>query len=298
MSKIEIIPLNKIVPDENQPRKLFDPELLKSLKASVERYGVMNPVTVEKIGEKYLLVDGERRFRVATELKLGEIPTVIQPTQNAVDRLVRQFHLQEQHAEWTPTEKAVTVSTLARELKIPLKEVCEMLSIPKNTADRYVAFNGILDKKTYHKDNIGIEWAPKIRSVKNCVKHILGNKDEIFTKDIELKLEKAIFKRISNNELSTSDKYKGSTRLLDSFKKDDKLIDRFIDTDVTVDEMYVGSKAKLVSALRNAWVSAGYVESNIRIFLKDPCVELTPIQISGFRCAYKMIKELLDRVTD
>lgn len=67
MSEIQLIPVEQILPNPDQPRKDFDPAGIASLAASIREHGLIQPITVEvvKVGEakRYILVDGERRLR-------------------------------------------------------------------------------------------------------------------------------------------------------------------------------------------------------------------------------------------
>ena len=78
MNEIKNIPLKKISPNPDQPRKYFDPEAMDALTASIERYGVLSPITVREAGDgKYELISGERRYRAAYKAGLKVIPCII-----------------------------------------------------------------------------------------------------------------------------------------------------------------------------------------------------------------------------
>ncbi len=73
------IPIEKIIPNPYQPRKEFFQESLKELSASIESYGIIQPISVRKIGkEKYELVAGERRLKAAKLANLETVPAIIQ----------------------------------------------------------------------------------------------------------------------------------------------------------------------------------------------------------------------------
>lgn len=75
------IPLKNIKPNHEQPRKYFDPDAMEALTRSIERYGVLSPVTVRKCNnEQYELISGERRYRAAYAAGLKEIPCIILDT--------------------------------------------------------------------------------------------------------------------------------------------------------------------------------------------------------------------------
>ncbi len=80
-NKVKNIPLKCIRPNPCQPRKYFDPEAMDVLIRSVERYGVINPITVRQSGEnEFELISGERRFRAAYSAGLKDIPCIILDT--------------------------------------------------------------------------------------------------------------------------------------------------------------------------------------------------------------------------
>ena len=75
--KIHSIEVQKIVPNPNQPRKVFNEESIIKLADSISQYGIIQPLTVRKAGESYELVAGERRLRAAKELGLSAVPCII-----------------------------------------------------------------------------------------------------------------------------------------------------------------------------------------------------------------------------
>ena len=61
----------------DQPRKVFDDEKLKELADSIEQHGVIQPIIVQKSGERYRIIAGERRFRAARLAGLNEVPVIV-----------------------------------------------------------------------------------------------------------------------------------------------------------------------------------------------------------------------------
>lgn len=75
--KVVSIPLRSIFPNPAQPRKYFDSISLEELTASIEEFGVLQPITVRKIRKGFEIVAGERRFRAAENAGLDTIPAII-----------------------------------------------------------------------------------------------------------------------------------------------------------------------------------------------------------------------------
>lgn len=69
--------INDIKPNENQPRKTFDPEKIEDLANSIREHGVIQPLVVRKVKTGYEIVAGERRWRAAREAGLKEVPCVV-----------------------------------------------------------------------------------------------------------------------------------------------------------------------------------------------------------------------------
>ncbi|WP_313163306.1 nucleoid occlusion protein [Sedimentibacter sp.] len=78
ISNIINIDVNKIIPNKNQPRKVFDDKSLEELSQSIKSYGIIQPITVRKIYDDiYELVAGERRLKAVKLLRMESIPAVV-----------------------------------------------------------------------------------------------------------------------------------------------------------------------------------------------------------------------------
>jgi ParB family chromosome partitioning protein len=72
------VPLDRIEPSPDQPRKSFDPEKLEALARSLARRGLIQPIVVRPVRDgRYQIVAGERRFRAARMAGLAEVPVVV-----------------------------------------------------------------------------------------------------------------------------------------------------------------------------------------------------------------------------
>ena len=74
---VTYLPVGRIEPNPAQPRKNFNPEELRDLSHSISENGVIQPITVRQIKDKYVLVAGERRLRASIMAGLREIPAII-----------------------------------------------------------------------------------------------------------------------------------------------------------------------------------------------------------------------------
>ena len=71
------IPITDIVPNRFQPRINFDEAGLNELAASIKEHGIIQPIVVRRLGEKYEIIAGERRFKAAKLINLATVPAII-----------------------------------------------------------------------------------------------------------------------------------------------------------------------------------------------------------------------------
>ena len=71
------ISLNDIMPNRFQPREIFDEQALNELSMSIKEHGVIQPIIVRKVGDKYEIIAGERRFRASQLAGKSTIPALV-----------------------------------------------------------------------------------------------------------------------------------------------------------------------------------------------------------------------------
>lgn len=287
-----VIPISQVVPDENQPRKYFNAEKLKTLKNSIQRYGIINPLVVQEVSKgKYLLVDGERRFRAATELKLKEVPVLIEKPQTDTERLVRQFNIQEQHEAWTPVEKAVAIENLSGKLGISLAQTCKLLNVTEGDSRRYAAFAELADKTGFVRNEVPLDYAPALRGLKRVVERIYAEQfEEEFTRADEKRLEQKVVSLIKSGVIQKKNE---TTRLKDAFVKDPKSIQKFLtDAKATPMSLFLSTKAKGAYHLRNVVQNSRYATDHAHRFLELRDVKISQEQAAVFKNAAKVLQEV------
>ena len=105
------IPVDRIDPNPEQPRRRFDEAALASLADSIEQHGVLQPVVVRKLGDRYQLLVGERRWRAARAAGLAAIPAVIADVDDR-DRLELALIENVQRRDLNPIELALAFRAL------------------------------------------------------------------------------------------------------------------------------------------------------------------------------------------
>ena len=126
-SPYQMLPIHKVEPNPNQPRRDFDPEELQSLADSVATHGVVQPLTVRELSNGYYqIIAGERRWRAARIAELREIPAVII---EADDRKVMELALIEnlQRQDLNPVEEALGYQTLMEEYGLTQEDAAKQV---------------------------------------------------------------------------------------------------------------------------------------------------------------------------
>ena len=120
--RIQPLPLDQITPSPLQPRQEFRSEHLQELVESIRERGIIQPLIVRKVDDKYELIAGERRWRAARELHLTEAPAIIR---KASDREVLELALIEnlQREDLNPIEEAGAYERLHRDFGLTQDEI-------------------------------------------------------------------------------------------------------------------------------------------------------------------------------
>lgn len=107
MEEVVYLYLDDIIPNRFQPREIFEEQALKELALSIKEHGVIQPIIVRKVENKYEIIAGERRYKAATMVGLTKIPAIVR---NLDDKETSKVALIEnlQRKDLTPIEEART----------------------------------------------------------------------------------------------------------------------------------------------------------------------------------------------
>jgi len=116
----------------NQPRKVFNQDDLRELAESIRTYGVIQPILITPVGNRFMIVAGERRWRAARMAGLVEIPAIIKKfNQKQIAEIAIIENLQ--RADLNDMELALGIKKLMDEHKLTQEKVAERLSKPRST---------------------------------------------------------------------------------------------------------------------------------------------------------------------
>ena len=194
--------ISSIEPNRMQPRKNFDEEQLKELADSIRQYGVLQPLLVQKNGDYYEIIAGERRWRAAKMAGLKEIPAVLReydqqrrmeialienvqredlnPIEEATayQRLMDEFHLKQEEIAARVSKNRSTVTNSLRLLKLQ-EEVQGMVAASELSSGHARALLSLEDKdKQLELAKLIVEKSLSVRQVEKLVKDLAQPRKE------------------------------------------------------------------------------------------------------------------------
>lgn len=136
-STIEEIKIADIFPNPTQPRRDFDEEALEELAESIRTLGLIQPVTVKREGERFMLISGERRWRAAQRAGLEQLPAYIRETD---DINLHAMALVEniQREDLNPMEIALALQHLVEECGVTQENLAEKVGKKRSTVANYL----------------------------------------------------------------------------------------------------------------------------------------------------------------
>jgi len=132
-SAYQLLPIYKVEPNPDQPRRDFDPEELQSLSESIAEHGIIQPLTVRELPTGYYqIIAGERRWRAARLAKLSEVPVVVI---EADDRKAMELALIEnlQRQDLNPVEEALGYKALMDDYGLTQEETSQRVGKSRST---------------------------------------------------------------------------------------------------------------------------------------------------------------------
>lgn len=134
---VQSIPLAAIEPNPFQPRQQFDDTGLAELAQSIKADGILQPITLRKVGSKYQLIAGERRWRAARLAGLAEVPAILRDADDN-DMLVLALVENVQREDLNAIEKAQAYEALRKTLDLPIEQMARRLGQDRSTVSNYL----------------------------------------------------------------------------------------------------------------------------------------------------------------
>jgi ParB family chromosome partitioning protein len=114
---VRLIDPSKLHRNPDNPRLIFRVDELNELEASIKEQGILVPLTVYQDGKRFLLLDGERRWRCAMKLGLASVPAIVQPKPDRLQNIMMMFAIHNARRDWDPLPSALKLKDLEDEYK-------------------------------------------------------------------------------------------------------------------------------------------------------------------------------------
>ncbi len=163
------IPLEKIESNPFQPRNQFEEESLNDLAKSIKEQGIIQPITVRKLGyDKFQLISGERRYKAAKIVGLDAIPTFIRVAndhQMLEMALIENIHREDLNS----LDIAISYQRLIEECKITQEELSDRIGKGRTTIANYIRLLKLPPEiqKAVKEEKISMGHARAIINIKN-----------------------------------------------------------------------------------------------------------------------------------
>ena len=233
------IPIKQITTNPYQPRSNFSDENITELANSIKNLGIVQPITVRKVGDnKFQLIAGERRLRASKKIGLKAIPSFIK---NSNDEEMLEIALVEniQRKDLDPIEIALSLKRLIDEVSLTQEQLSKKLGKKRSTISNYIRLLR-LDPVIQTGIRDGFLSMGHGRSIINIEDKNVQLKvyKEIIKKELSVRKTETLVRKIKENKTP---------------KKDSKITTNFIKEEEYISKI-IGSKVQIISSGDNKGV--------------------------------------------
>lgn len=203
MEEVHYINLDDIIPNRFQPREVFDDASLNELADSIREHGVIQPITVRPVGNKYEIICGERRYKASTLAGLTQIPALVKQMDDKESSIIA-FIENCQRKNVSVIEEARTSERILKSNNMTQQELATSLGISQSALANKLRLLSLPQEiqDALMRNEISERHARSLLNVKD-VREQLELLDEVKTKKMPVReLEALIKSRENNNELS------------------------------------------------------------------------------------------------
>lgn len=190
---IQLIPVDDIIPNRFQPRLAFDETGLKELSESIKQHGIIQPLVLRRLGDKYEIIAGERRYKAATMAGLNQVPAIISnidDNQSAEVALVENI----QRRNLTAIEEAKSYKSLLDRGYLTQEQLAEKMGVSQSSIANKLRLlnldedvqNALLNERISERHARALLALPK-EEQKKWLKKIIDKRMTVRQLDMELK---------------------------------------------------------------------------------------------------------------
>ena len=200
-NEVVYLHLDDIIPNRFQPRQVFDEKALKELAVSIKEHGVIQPIIVRNIGNKYEIIAGERRYKASAMAGLTTIPAIVR---NLDDKESSKVALLEnlQRKNLNPIEEAKTYQKILELDQMTQEELAKTMGKSQSAVANKLRLLSLTDEvqDALLKDEISERHArtllnaPDSETQKKLLKEVIDNKMTVRELEERLKPKEEITK--------------------------------------------------------------------------------------------------------
>ena len=197
-SGVQVMKINEVEPNRDQPRKNFDEDALLELSDSIKQFGVLQPLLVRKRKDYYEIIAGERRWIAAKLAGVKEVPVI---EKEYTDQEILEIGLIEniQRENLNPIEEAIAYKRLLEEFNLKQDEVAERVSKSRTAVTNSMRLLKLSDKvqQMIIDDMISTGHARALLAIDDPeLQYTLANK--IFDEKLSVRETEKLVKEIKN----------------------------------------------------------------------------------------------------
>lgn len=197
-SGVQVMKINEVEPNRDQPRKNFDEDALLELSDSIKQFGVLQPLLVRNRKDYYEIIAGERRWRAAKLAGVKEVPVI---EKEYTDQEILEIGLIEniQRENLNPIEEAIAYKRLLEEFNLKQDEVAERVSKSRTAVTNSMRLLKLSDKvqQMIIDDMISTGHARALLAIDDPeLQYTLANK--IFDEKLSVRETEKLVKEIKN----------------------------------------------------------------------------------------------------
>src|ERR1700731_258197 len=198
-AKLEQIRVDRIDRNPENPRLVFRPTELEDLLESIRVRGVQVPISVFKEGRRYVLIDGERRWKCSLKLNRETVPGLVQPKPDPLENLLLMFNIHSLREQWDLLTIALKLPRVIELLKRKLQKEpterelseqtglnrsmirrCKLLmEIPQEYKDQILEELKKPKSKQKITEDLFIEMERALKTVERAMPDVIPNKDSV-----------------------------------------------------------------------------------------------------------------------
>lgn len=233
--KLEYVETDKVIPNEQNPRSkaAFEGEAMENLRRSIRNHGILEPIIVQPYDNgMYLLIEGERRWTVAKQEKIKEVPAIIQNKLDPEEQVPLMFNLHENRVGWDMADQLRAIQNLLKTRPDKTEdEIAEELGMSLATFRNRMQVLGMGAEIVRDITSGKLDYTSALRSHEAA--NTLAKKRPELTEKLggKKRVEKQLVKKAKKRGGLSAELMSAKADLADRTHVPDELIERYIETE-------------------------------------------------------------------